>query len=291
MQILQDVLRWGGAAIVIVMAAIATLLSVSSHIPRPRISLEHIRWRRPRPRTPSALRRRLASKLPGTWPVRWTPALVVAVALVAAVLSVAHLHLSPPGVTFRASAPATARASLVVDTPDSILADLRQSTENLQTLDDRSAVLGSVIGSPPVRDHVARTLKVPPSQVEIVPPGIEPVVTDARYQMSIGVNAEVPILDLQARAPTPAGAVAFANAAVAGLRAYMTRLAAKQGVQASERVRVTQIGSAVVDYEKPGPDWTHGFIVFVLVLGAACFGLDRLQRARAIRGPAVGATA
>ena len=291
MQILQDVLRWGGAVIVIALAAIATLLSISSHLPRPRIPWPHIKWRKPRPRRLGALRRRFPSKLPREWLTRSTPALIVAVALAAALLSVAHVTVSPPGVTFSGTGPATARASLVVDTPDSILADLRQSTENLQTLDDRSAVLGSVIASPPVRDSVARTLKVAPSQIEIIPPGMEPEVTAAPYQMSIEVNAETPILDLQAQAPTPAGALAFANAAVAGLRTYMTGLATRQEVRATERIRVTQIGSAVLDYEQPGPDWMHGVIVFVLVLGAAYFGLGRLERARVIRRAPVGRAA
>jgi hypothetical protein len=291
MQILQEVLRWGGAVIVIALVAIASLLSVSSHLPRPRIPWPHVRWRRPQARKPSALRRLLPSSLPRERLRRWTPALIVAVAIAAGVLSVAHITVSPPGVTFAPSGSATARASVVVDTPDSILADLRQSTENLQTLDDRSAVLGSVVGSPPVRDYVARTLKIPRSQVEIIPAGMEPEVGATSYQMSIQVNAEVPILDLQAHAPTPHGAVAFANAAIAGLRKYMTALAAKDKVRVPDQLRVTQIGSAVLDYGKPGPDWMHGLLVFALVLGAAYFGLARLERARAVYGTSVGAAA
>jgi hypothetical protein len=212
---------------------------------------------------------------------------VIAVALVAAVLSVAHVKVSPPGITFSSTGPATARASVVVDTPDSILADLRQSTENLQTLDDRGAVLGSVIGSPPVRDYAARALGVSPSEVQIVPPGMEPATGSAPYRMSLEVNAEVPILDLQAQAPTAAGAVRFADAAVSGLRAYMTGLAARQNVRAVDQVRVTRIGSAVVDEAQPGPNWMHGLIVFVLVLGVAYAGLVRAARARA--GGATGA--
>ncbi len=301
MHVLQEVLRWGGAVLIILAAAIAELLSVSSRRQWPKLPRPHINWRphvrmpRPHVRPPHVRPPRVGMpKLLGRLSLptlsrdrlrRWTPALVVAVAVVAAVLSVIHVTVSPPGLTFSAQEAATARASVVVDTPDSIVADLRQSTENLQTLDDRSAVLGSVIGSPPVRDYVARVLKVPRSQVEIVPPGMEPEAAAAPYQMSIGVNAEVPILDLQATAPTGASAVTFANAAVIGLRRYMTSLAARQDIHAADRVRVTRVGGAVLDYEESGPDWTHGFIVFALVLTAAYVGLGRIVRARGLEAP------
>lgn len=286
MQIIQEVLRWGGAVIVIALAAIAALLSISSHIPWPAFRLRRTKKQRPNP-----LRRPRPSGRVLDWIRRRTPALLVAVALAAAGLSVAHITLSPPGITFSSTGPATARASVVVDTPDSILADLRQSTENLQTLDDRGAVLGSVIGSPPVRDYVVKALGVSPAKVAIIPPGMAPQTGAAPYQMSIEVNAEVPILDLQAQAPTAAGAVKFADAAVNGLSVYMNGLAARQGVHAADRVRVTRIGSAVVDYARPGPDWMHGLIVFVLVLGAAYFGLLRAARARARATRPVGTAA
>jgi hypothetical protein len=287
MQIVQEVLKWGGAVVVIALAAIAAVLSVSSHIPWPTF-----RRRKPsRERRPSPMRRARLSGRARQWIRRRTPTLLVGVALVAGVLSIAHITLSPPAITFSSPGPATARASVVVDTPDSILADLRQSTENLQTLDDRGAVLGSVIGSPPVREYVAKALGVRRDQVQIVPPGMEPQTTNAPYQMTIDVNAEVPILDLQAQAPTGAGAVKFANAAVTGLRAYMNDLAAQQAIHTADRVRVTRVGSAVVDYAKPGPDWMHGIIVFALVLGGAYFGLARAARARSAGGRAVGSAA
>lgn len=228
------------------------------------------------------------------------------VALCASVASVAHIGLFPPHVTPRAVATSVARTSLIIDTPTSILLDLRQDTYSLGGLQNRALVLGNVIASPPVRDYIARDLKIPASVIGVTTPGtptqplpsVDPQhprkTTDilqvaSEYRLSIEADATVPVLDLYAEAPTVAQADQLANDAVDGLQAYMRSVGASQKVPSTDQVRLTQLGRAEGGTTNPGVKWQLMFLVFLFAYAIAYGALMLLIRFR--RGFVLGAAA
>lgn len=221
----------------------------------------------------------------------------VALATVAAVLSVSTVSLAPPKLTARSWDMATASSHVVIDTPTSALVDLRQDTYSLESLTNRGALLGNVMASAPVRQAIAARAKVPIELLEIDAPltpqqprppadeGTQPKTSDIaastnQYRLAIQAAPSVPLLDFVAQAPTPQSAAALANAATAELKAYLARLAAKQQIPPREQIRVVELGRAEGTVINAGIHWQVALVAFVLTLGASFATLIFLARVR-----------
>ncbi len=215
-------------------------------------------------------------------------------AALAAIVSVERVSVVPLGLTPRAVAISAAHTSVIVDTPNPIVLDLRQNTYSFQQLQDRALLLGNVIGTPQVRDYVAARLNVPASSIQVttpatpavplpaVDPGHARKVTDIahlgpQYRLNIEADPTVPILDIYAEAPNPRDAVVLANSAVTGLRAYMSSLASSLKVPAADQVRLTQLGTAQGGVTNPGVNLQLSVLVFLIAFGIL-YGLTALLR-------------
>lgn len=224
-------------------------------------------------------------------------ALSVALALVAAVWSVAKISVLPPGLTSRSLEVATASASVVVDTPKSALLDLRQSTYDIEALNNRALLLGTLMDSAPVRAYIAQHAKVPPAALQIVTPrtaaqpraslkgGSEERATDilkagGDYRLDIEANPTVPILDIYTTAPTADTAKQMADSAVEGVREYLATFANIRGTRQIRQVRLEQLGPARGGIVNHGVELQLALVSFFVVLGASCIAVLAVSRIR-----------
>ena len=184
----------------------------------------------------------LGMRIRSLWHLRAGVIASIVIAVFAAVWSVEKVSLAPPAVTPRSLQMATATTHAIVDTPKSVLLDLRQDTYSLESLTNRAVLLGNVMASDPVRERIARRAGVPGGLLHVEAPltpeqprprpeaGQEKSASDIlkstdQYRLSIEANPTVPELDVYAQSPSAATAAALANAAVDELKIYLEALA------------------------------------------------------------------
>jgi hypothetical protein len=232
------------------------------------------------------------------WQLKLAVGISLALALLAAVWSVAKISLAPPGLTPRSFEMATAVSHLLVDTPRSIMLDLRQDTSGIGSLTNRAVVLGNVIASTSVEAQIAQRAGVPDGLLRIQAPltpqessiQVDPqnarhvsdiVKSNIQYRIQINANPEVPILDIYAQAPTAASAAALANAAVDELKAYVAGLATTQRTPAISQIRLVQLGRATGVVINPGVQYQVALLAFLLTFLASCATVVFIARVRA----------
>jgi len=218
-------------------------------------------------------------------------------ALLVAVWSVADIGLFPPRVESRSMEIASAHTEVVVDTPESAILDLRQSTYEIEALKNRALLVGNVMASPPVLTHIAQRAGVPPQTLRLVTPrtpaqpraqsepdaspGVTDVVAPAdQYRLDIQANPTVPVLDVYAQAPTAAAAESLANAAVDGMDDYLAELGASEGTPRNLQVELRQLGRADGHVLNEGIDLEVALLTFFLVFAISCAGTIAISRIR-----------
>jgi hypothetical protein len=193
---------------------------------------------------------------------------------------------------------ATAHTEVLVDTPQSIMTNLRQSSYSIDGLVNRAVLLGNVVASTPVEASIAQRANVPAALLRIQAP-ITPRVaslpldsqnarsvtdilkTNEQYRIAITANPTVPMLDIYAQTPTAQSAAALANAAVDELKAYVAGLASSQATPAQDQVRVEQLGRATGVVINPGVKYQLALLVFILTFLLASATTILISRIRA----------
>jgi hypothetical protein len=236
-------------------------------------------------------------RLRSLWEIRRWVVACAAVALFAAVWSVAKVSLLPPGLESRSLRMATASTQVVVDTPRSTLLDIRQDTYGLEALTNRAVLLGNVMASPPVRAAAAQRAGVPFEAIEVAPPltprqprpvaegGTKRQAGDilklnGEYRLIIRSNPTVPILDVYAQTPTPESAAALANAAVEALQAHLTDLAGAAQTPDADQIRLVQLGRARGTVINGGFQLQVAVLAFLLTFAVACGTVVFFRRTR-----------
>jgi hypothetical protein len=222
----------------------------------------------------------------------------LALAVLAAVSMSYHIRLSPPGLQARQLQIATATSEVLVDTPYSTAVDLRQGSADIEAMTSRAALLGNVIASPPVLVHIAQRAHLPVEAIKAQPPltaefprpvpqpGDERSSKDLfkmpdEYRINVQVDPSVPVLRVIAEAPTAAMAQTLANAAVSGLKDYLTAVATNDATPVKNRVRLLALGRARGVVVSGGIRYQASAIAFLLVFGlsaAAAVFLGRVRR-------------
>lgn len=230
--------------------------------------------------------------------LRFGVAICLLLATFAAVSVSYRISLSPPGLTPRSVAMAAASTDVLVDTPRSLVLDLRQDTFDIESLTARAVLLGNIMASPPVVSFIAARAGVAPDAIKATTPRTanspRPFATEAnrksfrdllastdQYRLSIEASPTVPVLKIYAQAPTAAAAGALANASVDGLRDYLARAARAQGVAATRQVRVVQLGRAEGKVISDGIQWQLAVLVFGVVLAGSSAAAIFMARVRA----------
>jgi hypothetical protein len=218
-------------------------------------------------------------------------------AVLAATWSISNVSLFPPRLEPRSVEMATAFTQVVVDTPRSAILDLRQPTDDILALKNRSVLVGNVMASPPVRAYIARRAGLAPEVLQVISPrtpaqpraretadnkkGPKDLIRSTdQYRLDIQANPTVPILDVYAQAPTADAAARLANATTEGLRDYLRDLAAKQNTPAATQIRLRQLGRAEGEVLNQGVGVQVAMLTFLLVFAVSCVTVMILGRVR-----------
>jgi hypothetical protein len=215
-----------------------------------------------------------------------TLVLCVLAGLAAALLSVDRISGFPPKLTPRATDIATAHTSMLVEPPAPIALDPNATVYGVEGLLNRAVLLGNVLASPHSRSVLAGLMHTPITNLEVTAPGTAEYplpnpdvdhtrkVTDVlhyndQYRVSFEVNSTVPVVDLYASAPSVGAAKHLADASAALLRGYVASAAAASRTPASDKVTLTQLGSAQGGITNPGASLQLAALAFCLGVVAA----------------------
>jgi uncharacterized protein involved in exopolysaccharide biosynthesis len=154
----------------------------------------------------------------------------------------------------------TATVQILVDSPQSALADLLQNTVPLTT---RAALLAQVMASEAVLEQIAYSADVPVSALTAQGPysgSGEPLDTitpaearssqllgeRSRYRLAFVAQADEPIVTASVQGPDPAAAGHVAEAVLPGVQRFVAALAQQGATKAAQRVTIRQLGPAQV---------------------------------------------
>lgn len=214
-------------------------------------------------------------------------ALSFAVALVAAIASVAKVGVLPPSLQLRDLQRGAATTRILVDLPGQERGHV--SAPEFEAMAKRASLIANLLASPPVLHRIAGRLGVDPDEVaasseitEGVPLAlVEPnqekraneiLVSHDGYRLDIQANPTLPIVDVYAQAPTAAAAGALADAVAGAGNAYNDVLADRDGFPTGNRVQLKQLGAAQSAAISPTAPLEIFVLTLVVVFGVA-FGL------------------
>jgi hypothetical protein len=215
----------------------------------------------------------------------WRQRIITVVALLVAVCIGAFISFRvspglPPHFQSRQYVVGIASARVLVDTPDSIVADLNPS--GAASLSLHAQLLADLIASQPIRTAIASSLKIPLQSLAVVPPalaGAPPVATplanaitppSGASTLTIGVDSTLPLVSISAEAPNAARAAQLAEGAVAELRSYLVSVAAAQKIPASRQPRITSLGIQSAATTK-GPSRLYGVAATIVLFMFFCY--------------------
>jgi hypothetical protein len=225
-------------------------------------------------------------------------AVSIAIALLAGFWSIARISLFPPGIESRNLETASASTRVLVDMPQSMVLDLSVQTIDVESLTNRALLVGNLIGSAPMRETISERVGVPADRLEIAAPltrewpraiqqaGVKRSTSDIlkspdQYRINVRANPTVPVLEISTQAPTVEAAVRLADGAVLGAKDYLRDLAARQGLDDDEQVRIEQLGSATGGVINEGVSVKVAILSFLLALTVSCGAVLVSARIRA----------
>jgi hypothetical protein len=216
----------------------------------------------------------LAQILVKLWKLRIWAGVGVLLATVAAVASLTMFH---------SAVYATASTQMLVDSPQSALAD---AGADLSGYIARAVVFARLMTAPGALQYIGQAAGVPGNliaaagPVELAGPnathsptavqGGHLVWAPSHYKLDFLQNPELPTVDVYAEAPTTKQAIALANGAVNGFGAYIADLEARNTIPAGHRIEVRQLGGATGGVVDAGASKTLAAMVFVAVLVLWC---------------------
>jgi len=219
------------------------------------------------------------------WHRRALVIVVAVIALTAGLLFAFQVSLAPPSLKSRQYTIGLASAQLLIDTPDSVVADLRPA--GADALSARTGLLANVIASDTVRTAIARDAGVPVDRLAIITPSagttaagtlLSTRATQAAngptgYLLNIRADPTLPIIQISAQAPTVRKAAQLAGAATIGLRQYIDDVAATQRIPDRRRFVVTTLGAAKAEAATRGPRLLVALIVAIMTFVVGCAGI------------------
>jgi hypothetical protein len=191
----------------------------------------------------------LAEVLRIIWSRKLLSALIVLLAAGAAVGAGVLAHSTPTG---------AATVQILVDSPQSALADLQQNTIPLST---RASLYAQVMASEAVLEDVATAAGVSASQLtaqgpysgsaeaqDVITPsearGAQLLGEHTAYRLSFVAQADEPVVTASVQGPTAAAAGRVAAAIYPGVQAYVAALQSQSHTAAADRVTIRELGPA-----------------------------------------------
>lgn len=215
-------------------------------------------------------------------------AAVVAAAFAAAVAVRVSSHPLPTG---------AATMQVLVDSPASALADLKQDTVPLTT---RAPVFAQFMASEAILQAVGHSTGIPASQITAEGPFSGPAQTQntvtpsearsvqvlaqkANYRLTFVAQDTLPIVTISAQAPNPAAAAALANGVYTAVTGYVQALEAQSGTAPQNRVTIRQLGppqAGAVNASSAKVLMAAAFLGVLIAGLLLILGVDGLRRRR-----------
>jgi hypothetical protein len=217
--------------------------------------------------------------LRGLWRRRRPVALIAVVAIVAAFLLSFRPSFPPQSRSYEVG---IATARILVDTPSSQVVEV--NAKGSETLGVRATLLANLMIEGEAKTSIAKQAGLPPKKLLAVSEAaIEPRALSAQalgnpdiVLMTTRVIAnprgdQLPIIEIEAQAPTVTGAARLATGAVKGLEDYLDGKASAENATAAHRLKVTGLGAPQVRLETKGPPRVIGLVaaLFIFALGCA----------------------
>ncbi len=226
------------------------------------------------------------------WARKLATLAVFAVAVVVALAVRASVHSVPTG---------AATVQILVDSPDSALANLSQETVPLTT---RASVFAQVMTSAAVLEDIASSAGVPASQItaqgpysgsgeslDVVTPSEarsnQLLAEQTKYKLTFLAQTNEPVVTASVQAPSPAAAARVAAAIYPGVQYYVTQLEQQSGTPVQHRVTIRQLGPPQAGPVNSSARSTLTVAAFLGVLLLGLLGLLGFEgmRRRAARAP------
>ena len=229
--------------------------------------------------------------LRGIWRVRRYAPAVFLVALLAGVLATHTMSFPPKSKSYDVG---TATAQVLVDTPQSQVVDAAPtisstSGQTLGTLGTQANLLADLMVEGTIKADIAHRAGLNPSQLVgvsaavtvpsaagsssgsgpsavSVPSGPDVYALTTQILTDTAGDTTFPIIEIDAQAPDQAKATQLANAAVAGLQAFISSEAANEKIPDADRLSITNLGISQASTETQGPSQMIGVLVFLVVL-------------------------
>src|ERR1700761_1688396 len=175
----------------------------------------------------------------------WQHKIALATVIVVALLVAARVYgfgLLPPSGLAATEGEATAR--VLVDTPRSTAVDLRQSTYDLEELNNWAKLVGNAIGTVEVRELIGERMALSPSEIALQTPltteyaekdGVTAESTSP-YRLNVQADPTVPVIDIVGAAPTEDEARALVAATTSSLVRFVAAL--PEGKEGAREVRL-----------------------------------------------------
>ena len=222
------------------------------------------------------------------WRLRLLVILAALLAIFSAVLVSYRVSLPSLKLESRQYHVGIASARTLIDTPASQVVDL--NPKGADTLNARASLLANLMVSTPVKSIIARDAGVPPDRLVAIAPtapgsggptvpttlsqkAAEASKTPGAYLLTLQSDETLPIISVDAQAPTAAAAARLANAATTGLRDYLRSVAGAQNLPAGRQIVVSGLGGAQAADQVRGPRKLFAIAAFVFVFGFACFAI------------------
>ncbi len=179
---------------------------------------------------------------------RWWATLAIVILAVGAALAVRETVTSVPT--------GAATVQILVDSPDSALANLSQETVPLTT---RASVFAQVMTSATVLEAIAASAKVPVSQItaqgpysgpgqalDVVTPsearGNQLLAQTVKYRLTFVAQTNEPVVTASVQGPNAAAAAHVAASIFPGVQSYVSTLQQQSATPAQHRVTIRQLG-------------------------------------------------
>lgn len=194
-----------------------------------------------------------------------------------------EISLTPVDLEAKSLNYGAASTQFLIDSERSSLSDLTADTGALAV---RAAIVSQFIASEDLRRVVSRRMGLESGQVAVTAEAtsfqqggraggasaVPTLPTDGSYSISFQPQAELPIVDVYARAPTALQAERLADATVASLTTYVDDLAERDGIRKRNPLRlvVRQTGEAIGGQVTTPADKLRSVLVAAGVFVAWC---------------------
>ena len=195
-----------------------------------------------------------------------------ALALAVGVLTAFGVSAAPPFLTSKATSAGYATQRVLVDTPQSLIADAR--AKGAPAIVIRATILADLVSSDRMRAAIARDLALHPTEIGAISSTISVPQTESPlakqvlevtaptepYLVSVGLEAGQPILSIQAVAPDARAAAGLATATTTELAR-----AGRAGAPARGPVKVRRLGAVHVGTRQTGGSKKKAAVVALAV--------------------------